>query len=39
MKKGSDAAGASGFSEDVDKKFQEKKKGKFAKLHDVIKKY
>ena len=38
MKEGSDTAGASGFSDDVEKKFQEKKKGKFAKLHDVIKK-
>ena len=37
MKEGSDTAGASGFSDDVEKKFQEKKKGKFAKLHDVIK--
>ena len=38
MKEGSDTAGASGFSDDVEKKLQEKKKGKFAKLHDVIKK-
>ena len=38
MKEGSDTAGASGFSDDIERKFQEKKKGKYAKLHDVIKK-
>ena len=37
MKEGSDA-GASWFSDDVEKKFQEKKKGKFAKLNNVTKK-
>ena len=37
-KENSDTAGASGFSEDAEKKFQEKKKGKIEKLHNIIKK-
>ena len=34
----SDAGGASGFSDDAEKKYQEKKKGKLAKLHNVVSK-
>jgi len=34
----SDAGGASGFSDEAEKKFQEKKKGKMAKLHNVVSK-
>lgn len=37
-KEGSDTAGASGFSDDTEKKFQEKKKGKMEKLHNIIEK-
>ena len=37
-KENSDTAGASGFSEDAEKKFQEKKKGRMEKLHNIIKK-
>jgi phosphatidate cytidylyltransferase len=37
-KENSDTAGASGFSEDAEKKFQEKKKGRIEKLHNIIKK-
>ena len=37
-KEGSDTAGASGFSDDVEKKFQEKKKGKMEKIYSYIKK-
>jgi phosphatidate cytidylyltransferase len=34
----SDAGGASGFSDDAEKKFQQKKKGKMEKLHNVVSK-
>ena len=34
----SDAGGASGFSDEAEKKFQQKKKGKLAKLHNVVSK-
>ena len=37
-KDNSDNAGASGFSEEEEKKFQQKKKGKMEKLHSMIKK-
>ena len=37
-KDNSDTAGASGFSEDAEKKFQEKKKGKMEKYYNIIKK-
>ena len=37
-KDNSDTAGASGFSEDAEKKFQEKKKGKVEKYYNIIKK-
>ena len=37
-KENSDTAGASGFSEDAEKKFQEKKKGRMEKLHNIIRK-
>ena len=37
-KDNSDAGGASGFSDDAEKQFIEKKKGKMAKLHNVISK-
>jgi len=37
-KENSDTAGASGFSEDAEKKFQEKKKGKMEKFHNIIQK-
>jgi phosphatidate cytidylyltransferase len=38
VKEGSDTQGASGFSEEEEKKYQEKKKGKMAKLHNIVKK-
>ena len=34
----SDAGGASGFSDEAEKRYQEKKKGKLAKLHNVVSK-
>ena len=34
----SDAGGASGFSDEAEKKFQQKKKGKMEKLHSVVSK-
>ena len=34
----SDAGGASGFSDEAEKKFQEKKKGKMEKLHNAVQK-
>ena len=34
----SDAGGASGFSDDAEKKYQEKKKGKMEKFHNVMSK-
>ena len=37
-KDASDGGGASGFSDEAEKKFQEKKKGKMAKLHSVVEK-
>ena len=37
-KENSDTGGASGFSDDAEKKFQQKKKGKMAKLHNVVSK-
>jgi phosphatidate cytidylyltransferase len=37
-KEGSDTAGASGFSDEAEKKFQEKQKGKIGQLHYYMKK-
>ena len=35
-KEESDTPGASGFSDDVEKKFQNKNKGKLAKIHNLV---
>ncbi len=37
-KESSDVGGTSGFSDEAEKKFQEKRKGKMAKLHNVVSK-
>ncbi len=37
-KEESDTPGASGFSDDVEKKFQEKNKSKMAKFHNLVSK-